>query len=82
MLDDNSNGNNSMLHTDGTTPDNSIVLFYGDVPADGMKIWIRTDVVPPVSDRDFMYNVDVEVLGVNNDVIWKNALNSTLYSPT
>ncbi len=31
MLDDYSNGNNSMVHTDGTTPDNSIILIYGDV---------------------------------------------------
>ncbi len=54
---------------DGTTPDNSIVFFYGDVPDDGMAIWIHTDVVPAKSNRYFIYIVDVEVLVVNNGVI-------------
>jgi hypothetical protein len=32
--------------------------------------------------RYLIENVDVEVLGVKNDVIWKKTLKSTLYSPT
>ncbi len=29
-----------------------------------------------------MYNVDVEVVGKNNDVIWRKALSSALYNPS
>jgi hypothetical protein len=34
ILDKNTNGD--LVHTDITTPNNSVVLFYGDVPADGL----------------------------------------------
>ncbi len=78
LLDDDSNGGPSHVHTDVTTPGNAIVLHYGGVRADELSIWVRTDVVPN-SSTDFMYNVDVEIIGENDRVVWKKRLNPSLY---
>lgn len=78
VLDNNSNGG-TFVHTDVTSPNNAIVLYYPDVPADRISLWIRTD-VPAVSGADRMYNVDVEVYNENNVMIWKKELNSTLFN--
>lgn len=80
LLDDDTNSHISLVHTDTTTPGNAIVLYYGGVEADSLVLWVRTDVVPQ-SGADHMYNVDVEVVGDNNRVLWKKQLNPSLYFP-
>lgn len=78
ILDDNSNG--SYVHTDVTSAGNAITLNYGGVEADALAVWVRTDYLN--SGMDHMFNVDVEVIGENNQVIWRKQLNRNLFSET
>lgn len=78
QLDDDSNSSRSYVHTDTTTPGNTIVLNYANVEADRVALWTRTDYLQ--SGADHMFNVDVEVIGDDNKIVWKKQLNKSLFS--